>query len=87
VTQLIELIRGMGVPFSTAIVIVLFICLTSLVVLIAGMIEAFVRHRLDLRFKREMLDRGMSVDEIEQLLGAVKKNNDVKETELHSGRK
>lgn len=69
-TQLIEMIQGMGVPFSTAIVIVAIISFAMLVFVVAAMIEAFVRHRQDLQFKRDMLERGLSIEEIERLIGA-----------------
>lgn len=67
-SQFIELIRDMGVPFSTGVVIVLIIGLTSVAGALVAVVGSIARHRQDIQFKRELLDRGMTVDEIERLI-------------------
>ena len=59
-SQLIELVRDMGVPFSTGVIIFVIIGLTSVVGALVAVVGAIARHRLDIQFKRELLDRGMN---------------------------
>jgi hypothetical protein len=67
-SQFVELVRHMGVPFSTGVVIFLIIGLTSVLGALIAVVGTVVRHRQGIQFKRELLDRGMTIDEIERLI-------------------
>ena len=67
-SQLFELIQGLKTPFNMVAIICLFFAVASVIATIASQIRKFVCHRQELEFKREMLDRGMTVEEIERLI-------------------
>ena len=74
-SQLFDLIRSLGAPFSMIAAICLFFAAVGVVGAIAAMfgaiakeIRKFACHREELDFKRELLDRGMTADEVERLV-------------------
>jgi hypothetical protein len=51
------------------VVLVVFMgCVTSMVGGIASQVRKFFAHRDELEFKRELVDRGMSAEEIERII-------------------
>lgn len=75
-SQIVELIRGLGTPFDMVATVCLIFALAGIVGAGAAMIAAIAKeirkyacHRQELEFKRELLDRGMAVDEVERLVG------------------
>jgi hypothetical protein len=74
-SQLLDLIRGLGAPFNMIATICLIFALVAAVGAIATMVGAiakeirkFASHRQELEFKRELLERGMTVEEVERLV-------------------
>jgi hypothetical protein len=67
-TQLFDLIGELPTPFN----MVAIICLISAVATVIGsffkQLRKYVCHRQELEFKREMVDRGMSAEEIESVI-------------------
>ncbi len=73
--QLLELIRGWGGPFSMVATLCLITALVAVVGAIAALmgtiakeIREYAGHRHELEYKRELLDSGMTVDEVERLI-------------------
>ena len=57
--------------FSNWIVVIVLICVVSGVVSSFGkQIRKYVSHRHELDFKRDLVERGLSVDEIERIVAA-----------------
>lgn len=67
---LIESIMNMPVPFNMIVLIVLIGCMTGVLTTIAQETRKFFCHREEMELKREMLERGMNADEINQVLRA-----------------
>jgi len=57
-------------PFNMVVLIVLICMATSMLTTLISQIRKFACHRQELDFKREMLDRGLSAEEIEQIVQA-----------------
>lgn len=57
-------------PFNMIVLIVLIGTLAGLIGGIAKQIRRFACHRQELEFKRELVDRGMSAEEIERVVQA-----------------
>lgn len=57
-------------PFNMVVLIVLICSVAGVLTGIATQIRKFVCYRQDIDFKRELLDRGLSADEIERILNA-----------------
>lgn len=57
-------------PYVVPVATVLFVSIAGAVVLVARQVRICVTHRMDLDAKREMIDRGMSADQIERVLAA-----------------
>lgn len=57
-------------PFNMVVLIVMIGLLAGVITTLITQIRKFACHRQELDFKREMLDRGLSPGEIEQILQA-----------------
>lgn len=69
----VELFKGIlsiPAPFNMIVLICLFFAVTGLVSSIAKEIRKYGCHRQDIDFKRELVDRGLSVEEIERIVAA-----------------
>ena len=75
VNQLFEAYARLGSPFNMIVLIVLIGSLTGVVRTIVKQTRAFASHRVDVNLKRELVERGLSVDEIERIV-AVKSASD-----------
>ena len=73
-TDLFEPILKLGAPFSMVVMIVLISCAAGAIKIVATEIRKFGCHRQDIDFKREMVDRGLSAEEIERILAAGSSN-------------
>ena len=69
-SQLFDLIQGLRTPFNMVATICLIFAVASVIGSIVKQIRKFVCHRQEIEFKREMLDRGMSAEEIELVVRA-----------------
>ena len=68
--DLFQQISTLPAPFNMVVWIVLICMGTSVITSLMKQIRKFACHRQELEFKREMLDRGLSADEIEQIVQA-----------------
>ena len=75
-SQIINFISSLGAPFNMIVTICLIFALTSVVGGLIAVVGSVVRHREDTQFKRELLDRGMTIDEIERLIQLRQKKED-----------
>jgi len=66
----VELMRSVPPPFNMVVYIVLIVSGSSVLTSIVKQTRKYACHRQELQFKRELLDRGMPVDEVEQLVRA-----------------
>lgn len=63
-------------PFNMIIVCTALVAAPAAVTGIAVELRKFATHRLDLNAKREMVDQGMTADEIERVLRARSRSRD-----------
>jgi len=68
--DLFQQISTLPAPFNMVVLLVLIIMGTGVITSLMKQIRKFACHRQDVEFKREMLDRGLSADEIEQIIRA-----------------
>jgi len=57
-------------PWGMIITVVLIGCLTGVIMNITDEIRKYACHREDVQLKRELVERGLSVDEIERIVAA-----------------
>lgn len=67
-SSFIELMRSVPTPFNMVVYIVLIVSGSGVLTSIFKQIRKFACHRQEMDFKRELLDRGMSVEEIERVV-------------------
>ena len=65
-----ESIVSIPPPFNMVVLIVLIISSAGIVTSIAKQIRKYACHRQELDFKRELLDRGLSSQEIREIIKA-----------------
>jgi hypothetical protein len=64
-------ISGWRVLLSNWIVVIVLICvLSGIVTSFAKQVRKYVSHRHELEFKRDLVSRGLSVEEIERIVAA-----------------
>ena len=61
-------IISIPVPFNMIVLIVLFGCMVGAITAIAQEIRKYLCHRQDIDFKRELVERGLSGEEIERIV-------------------
>lgn len=57
-------------PFNMVVLVVLICSVAGVIGKIASQARAFASHHEDLQFKRELVERGLNADEIEQIVAA-----------------
>lgn len=62
-------------PFNMVVLVVLIGSLSGLLMSIVVQMRIYVSHREDLQLKRELVERGLSVDEIERIVLAKSPND------------
>ena len=67
-SQAFHAIVQMERPFNMIVLVVLIGCTAGVLTSLFTQLRKFASHRLELQFKRELLDRGMSGDDIRQIL-------------------
>jgi len=70
VVEFLKGILSMPVPFNMIVLICLTFAVAGVITGIAKEIRKYGCHRQDIDFKRELVDRGLSVDEIERIVAA-----------------
>jgi hypothetical protein len=73
--EVFRAIIGMPVPFNMVVVIVLIGCIAGVLTSIVKQIRKYASLRHELEFKRELVERGLSVDEIERIVRAQSSNS------------
>jgi hypothetical protein len=68
--SIFQAILHMQTPFNMVVLVVMITCSAAVVKFIAMELRKFGCHRQDIDFKREMVDRGLSAEEIERILKA-----------------
>lgn len=68
--ELFQSIIQMQTPFNMIVLICLFFAVAGVITGIAKEIRKFGCHRQDIDFKRELVDRGLSGEEIERIVTA-----------------
>jgi hypothetical protein len=68
--DLIKAIVSIPVPFNMIVLIVLIGSAAGVLTGIATQIRKYTCHRQEIDFKRELVDRGLSADEIERIVSA-----------------
>lgn len=69
-SDLIQHVFSLPTPFSMIVVIVALVMATGIITSIAKQIRKYTCLRQEIEFKRELVDRGMSADEIEKIVKA-----------------
>lgn len=68
--EIVKQVLEVQAPFNMVIVVVFIGAVGGVIGTISKEIRKFATHRSDLEMKREMLDRGLGVEEIDQVLRA-----------------
>ena len=63
-------IMSMQTPFNMVVLVVFFGCVAGVLSTIIHQIRRYACHRHEIELKREMVERGLSVDEIERIVRA-----------------
>ncbi len=69
-SNILESILQMPVPFNMIVVIVLIGSVAGVITTVVREIRKYACHREEMELKREMLSRGLEGDEIEQVMRA-----------------
>jgi hypothetical protein len=69
-SDLVHSIISIPPPFNMIVLIVLIVATAGVVGTIVKQVRKYACHRQELEFKRELLDRGLPVDEIERIVRA-----------------
>lgn len=60
------LMSPIAIPIVAIVGVFLFLCISAL----ANCVQSIVRHRNEIELKQQLVDRGMSADEIERIVTA-----------------
>ena len=69
-SELLGPITSLPTPFNMIVLIVLIGAISGIVTTIVKQVGAYAQQRQDLSFKRELIDRGMSADEVQGVVEA-----------------
>lgn len=64
----LSFLENLPPPFNMIVYVVLIICATSVLCAITGECRKYFAHREEIAFKRELIDRGLSVEEVERVV-------------------
>jgi hypothetical protein len=68
--HLFDAIASLGSPWNMIVLVVMIGSVAGLVGTIAKQMRKYASHRLDMNLKRELVERGLSVEEIERIIVA-----------------
>jgi hypothetical protein len=68
--QFIEFFNHLEAPWNMIVLVMLITCFANVLKTIAKQSGVYASHRADLGFKRDLVERGLSVEEIERLIAA-----------------
>ncbi len=66
--RLLDGIINLPAPFNMVVYIIMIVMGAGIITGITKQVRKMVCHRQDLDFKREMLDRGLTAEEIDQVI-------------------
>lgn len=66
----IELFSSLGPPWNMIVLVVLISCVASIIKAVAKQSRIYGSHRAEMNLKREMVERGLSAEEIERIVTA-----------------
>ncbi|HEX4415929.1 MAG TPA: hypothetical protein VH107_20020 [Lacipirellulaceae bacterium] len=69
-SEIIKEIMSIGVPFNMIVFVVAIGSACTLLGTLAMQIRIFANHRAEVQLKRELVERGLSIDEIERVIRA-----------------
>ena len=69
-SDLVELFKSLGPPWNMIVLVVLISCIASIFKAIAKQSRIYGNHRAEMNLKREMVERGLSAEEIERIVAA-----------------
>jgi hypothetical protein len=67
---LLQSIISIPTPFNMVVLVVFLMVAGGVCTTLFQQLRKFASHRLELNFKRDLLDRGMTADEVEQIVRA-----------------
>jgi Na+-translocating ferredoxin:NAD+ oxidoreductase RnfG subunit len=67
-SQFLDQITRLPTPFNMVVLIVLIGAISGIITTLVKQIGALARQRQDLAFKRELIDRGMSAEEVQRVV-------------------
>ena len=67
-SELLHSVTNLPTPFNMIVLIVLISAAAGIVTAIVKQLGAYAQQRQDLLFKRELIDRGMSADEVQRVV-------------------
>ena len=67
---LLQSIISIPVPFNMIVLIILLVSTAGVLGSLFKQVRKFACHRAELTFKRDLLDRGLTADEVEQIVRA-----------------
>jgi hypothetical protein len=82
--QLLDQITSLPTPFNMVVLIVLIGAISGVVTSIVKHLGAYAQQRQELAFKRELIDRGMSADEVQRVVESRGQPASQKPTEVHA---
>jgi hypothetical protein len=68
--DLFQSLSNLPTPFNMVVLVVLISCAAGAITSIAKQVRRYGSHRQELDFKRELVERGLSADEIERIIAA-----------------
>ena len=70
INSALQSITSIPAPFNMIVLVVFLVVVGGMFTTLVQQLRKFASHRLELNFKRDLLDRGMTAEEIEQIVRA-----------------
>jgi hypothetical protein len=83
-SQVLYQITSLPTPFNMIVLVVLIGAISGIITTVVKQTGAYARQRQDLVFKRELIDRGMSADEVRRVIEARSPSTSLKPTKVHA---
>jgi hypothetical protein len=76
-----DILQNIPAPFNMVVLIVLIGCTAGVISSIAKQVRKYVCHRQEVDLKRDLVERGLSIEEIERVIAAkspaTRKDNEI----------
>lgn len=73
-------------PWGMIITVVLIGCAAGVIGTVAGEIRKYACHRKDVELKRDLVERGLTVEEVERIVGTKKSNSGQEKRDMNAKR-